>query len=69
MHSSRMRTARALTVSGGGGASQKKFWGKRNWKKKEKKIEKKNLETPRKIGDTPPKNERHPLPKKLETPP
>ena len=52
-----MCTARALTVSGGGGGGvlvhprRILFWGK--------KIEGKNLETPWKIGDTP---------KKLETP-
>ena len=52
-----MRTARTLTVSGGG-ASQKKLWGKENWKKKEKKK--------KKFGDPPPKNWRPP--EKLETP-
>ena len=65
MHSSRMHTGHALTISGGGGASQQDFfWGekeigkKRNWKKKEKK----NFRPPRKFGaDTPPKIwSRHP---------
>ena len=63
-----MRTARALTVSGGGGRVV--VHPRRNFGEKEigKKIEKKTLETPRKIGDTPsPKNWRHP-PEKLETP-
>ena len=81
MHSSRMSTWRALTVSWGGGvgASHKEFfWEKRNWKKKKKNLEEllpKKLGTPknwrppeigkpfpppRNIGDTPPKNWRHP---------
>ena len=50
MHSSRMRTGRALTVSGG--ASQKDFFGgKRNWKKKKKKLEEppRNFQPPEKL--------------------
>ena len=54
MHSSRMRTGRALTVWGG--ASQKDFfWGKEIEKKKKKKIG-----DPPKISDPP---------ERLETPP
>ena len=43
MHSSRMRTGRALTVSGGGVHPRRNFFG---GKEIEKKKEKKNLETP-----------------------
>ena len=58
MHSSRMRTGRALTIGGGGGfgASQKNFFGGKEIEKKKKK----NLEEPpqkfgdpQKIGDPP----------------
>ena len=70
MHSSRMRTGRALTISGGGCIPAGFFLGgKRNWKKKEKKI----FQTPRKIwsrhpprkfGADPPENlEETPPPK------
>ena len=52
MHSSRMRTGRSLTVSGGsqifgGGASQKKFWGTPHAPPPEK------LRPPRKLFETP----------------
>ena len=55
MHSSRMRTGRALTVSGAGGGRrvcipEEFFGGKINWKKKEKK----NSDTPPKILSRPP---------------
>ena len=64
MHSSRMRTGRALTVSGGGGvgASQKIFLGGKNIEKKRKK----NLEDPPQNLEDPPKLE---TPEKLETTP
>ena len=41
MHSSRMRTGRALTVSGGMCVYPSRIFGggERNWKKKEKKIQ------------------------------
>ena len=53
-----MRTGRALTVSGGRGASQKNFFGgKINWKKKRKKNFR---HPPRKFGsDTPPETMGH----------
>ena len=55
MHSSRMRTGRALTLSGGRDvcvcASQKDFFGG-------KEIEKKNFI--KRFGGTPPENFRHP---------
>ena len=58
MHSSRMRTGRALTISvggaggGGGGCIPEEILGKKDLKRKEKKFGKKKiLETPRKIGD------------------
>ena len=62
MHSSRMRTARALTVSGGGvGASQKKFWGKKLKKKRKKNWRPpplpEKLETP--PDQTPPCEQNH----------
>ena len=77
MHSSRMRTGRALTVSGRGGvgASQKKFFGgKEIEKKKRKKIWRppknwrppEKLENPQKL-ETP--LEKLETPKKLENPP
>ena len=75
MHSSRMRTARALTVLGGGvGASQKKFWGKRNWNKKIKKFRDppKIWRPPQKLENTPPSPQKigdHTPQKKLETTP
>ena len=60
MHSSRMRTGRALTVSGGGGVHPRRiFWGEKKLKKKkkEKKIWRnpppENFRPPRKIGDPP----------------
>ena len=65
MHSSRMRTARALTVSGGGfGASQKKLWGKKIEKKRKKNFgdPPEKLETPRKIEDTSPPGPDPPTP-------
>ena len=52
MHSSRMRTGRALTVSGGCASQQDFFGGERNWKKKKEK----NFRHPPKISDTPPEN-------------
>ena len=57
MHSSRMHTGHALTVSGGGLVHPRRiFFRKRNWKKKKKKIWRppKKLETPPKFGDTTP---------------
>ena len=65
MHSSRMRTGRALTISG---CIPEEFLGGKKLKKKEKNFWRppKNLETPWKIGD-PPKIWRPP--KNLETPP
>ena len=65
MHSSRMRTGRALTVSGGVVHPRRNFGGK-NLKKKNLETPKK-LETPEKFGD-PPKNLEDP-PEKLQTPP
>ena len=65
MHSSRMRTGRALTVSRGGGLHPEEiFWGEKKLKKKEKK----------KFGGTSPENFRHPPknfrhPQKFQTPP
>ena len=53
MHSSRMRTGRALTVSGGM-VHPRIFWGEKNEKK---------------FGDPPPKNWRHPPPPKNWKPP
>ena len=69
MHSSRMRTARALTVWGGGGLvhPRRNFGEKEIGKKRKKKIEKK-IGDPPKIWrppeklETPPKNWRHPAP-------
>ena len=63
MHSSRMRTGRALTVSGGGCIPEGFFWGKEIEKKMKKKI-----------WRNPPENLRHPPenlrpPRKFETPP
>ena len=63
MHSSGMRTGRALTVSGGGGGGGMCvcipagfFGGKRNWKKKFKKISDppQNSDPPRKFQTRPP---------------
>ena len=74
MHSSRMRTGRALTVSGEGGGGwcipEEIFWGKRNWKKRKKNFgdpqnlenPPENLETPLKIWRTPPENLEEPPP-------
>ena len=59
MHSSRMRTSHALTVSGGEGAlgglvhPRRIFWGEKKLKKKENK---KFGEPPRKFGGPPLKN-------------
>ena len=78
MHSSRMRTGRALTVSGGGvGASQKNFLGGGELKKKGKKIgdppetletPPKNWRPPEKLETTPPPVDRHTLVKILPWP-
>ena len=57
-----MRTGRALTVSVGGGASQKDFLGGKEIEKKGKK----NLENPTPHPN--PENFRHP-PRKFQTPP
>ena len=67
MHSSRMRTGRALTVSGGGGwrvcIPEEIFWGENKLKKKRKK----NFRTPpENLGQTPPPPKiwvRHPPPR------
>ena len=76
MHSSRMRTGRALTISGGGASQKDFFWGKEIEKKKKKKFggtppqkfqTPQNSRHPQKIPD-PPKNSRHP-PKNSRHPP
>ena len=73
MHSSRMRTGRALTVSGGWGVvgwlvhPRNNFLGEKKKKKLKKKNEKKNLEHPPRKFQTPPKNWRPP--EKFQTPP
>ena len=68
MHSSRMHTAHALTISGGGLVHPRRNFGEKKLKKKEKNLEtppkkwetpRKIVDTPRKIGD-PPKNWRPP---------
>ena len=70
-----MRTSRALTVSGGGGAwciPEGIFWGEKKLKKKMKKKEKKIWRLPLKIGNTPPPRKigdpPHPPPKKFGDP-
>ena len=70
MHSSRMRTGRALTVSGGGGSvhPRRNFLGENKLKKKKKK----NFRPPQKFGSDcpPPKLYQTPPPKNLgQTPP
>ena len=65
MHSSRMRTGRALTVSGGGGwCIPEEILGKKNLKKK-----KKNWRPPQKLETTPRKLEYPPPPRKIGEPP
>ena len=69
MHSSRMRTGRALTVWGGGGGwcnPEGIFLGKRNLKKKKIREPPRKLETPPKISDPPKKLETTP-PRKFQT--
>ena len=70
MHSSRMRTGRALTVSGGVMHPRRNF-GKKNLKKKfgEPLSPPRKIGDPQKIGDTPPEKLETPPFKKLETPP
>ena len=63
MHSSRMRTGRALTIWGGVCIPERFFWGKEIEKKKRKKI----FRHPPKISD-PPRKFQTP-PKNLDTPP
>ena len=69
MHSSRVRTGRALTVSGGGWCIPEEILGAKKLKKKKKKLEpppKDWKDPPKEWKDTPP--EKFETPKKLETP-